>query len=76
VLGSSVFVAAAVSELFSSGGFYFFGGRYANPTIAEFGHRLIKYFPHQIENLAFWLGIALIVHVAFTLIQTHHSAKA
>ena len=75
-LGGSVLVAAAASELFSSGGFYFFGGRYANPTVAEFGNRLIKYFPHQIENLAFWLGIALVVHVAFTLIQTHHSANA
>ncbi|MDP3607600.1 MAG: hypothetical protein Q8R74_00815 [Methylophilus sp.] len=75
-LGGSVLVASVLSELFSSGGFYFFGGRYADPTIAEFGNRLVKYFPHQIENLAFWLGIALVVHVAFTLIQTNHSAKA
>ena len=75
-LGGSVAVAAVVSELFSSGGFYFFGGRYANPTIAEFMSRLAKYFPHQLENLAFWLGIALVVHVAFALVSSHKQVKA
>src|SRR3990167_1141559 len=38
-LVGSVAIAATVSELFSSGGFYFFGGRYADPTFAEFGPR-------------------------------------
>ncbi len=72
----SVSVAATVSELFSSGGFYFFGGRYTDPTLAVFGERLMKYFPHQLENLAFWLGVAVIVHVAFTLASGADRAKA
>lgn len=71
-----VAVAAAVSELFSSGGFYFFGGRYADPTLAEFGTRLVKYFPYQVESLAFWLGIALVTHVAFALVNRADRAKA
>ena len=75
-LVGSVAVAATVSELLSSGGFYFFGGRYANPTLAEFGPRLAKYFPHQLENIGFWLGIALIVHVAFVLANAANRAKA
>ncbi len=70
-----VTVAAAVSELFSSGGFYFFGGRFADPTLAEFGTRLVKYFPYQLENLAFWLGIALVAHVAFALTTRADRAK-
>ncbi len=74
-LAGSVAVAASVSELFSSGGFYFFGGRYANPTLAEFGPRLAKYFPHQLENIGFWLAIALIVHVAFVLVSNTSRAK-
>ena len=72
----SVAVAATISELLSSGGFYFFGGRYANPTLAEFGSRLAKYFPHQLENLAFWLGIALVVHVVFAFTSGSDRAKA
>ena len=74
-LGGSVVAAAVVSELLSSGGFYFLGGRYANPTLAEFGPRLIQYFPHQLVSLAFWLGVALVVHVAFVLVNAGQRAK-
>lgn len=63
----SVAVSASVSELFSSGGFYFFGGRFENPTLAVFGERLMRYFPHQLEGLGFWLGVALVVHIAVVL---------
>lgn len=75
-LAGSMLMAAIISEVLSSGGFYFFGGRYADPTMAEFGNRLIKYFPHQIENLAFWVGIAAIVHIVFALIQSNQHAKS
>ncbi|MDO9282903.1 MAG: hypothetical protein Q7T88_11030 [Methylotenera sp.] len=75
-LVGSVAIAASVSELFSSGGFYFFGGRYPDPTFAVFGERLMKYFPHQLENIGFWLGVALIVHVAFVLANRQQRAKA
>ncbi|MDO9364990.1 MAG: hypothetical protein Q7T58_01395 [Methylotenera sp.] len=74
-LVGSVAIAATVSELFSSGGFYFFGGRYPEPTLAVFGERLMKYFPHQLENIGFWLGVALIVHVAFALANRQQRAK-
>lgn len=75
-LTGSVAIGATLSELFSSGGFYFFGGRYAEPTMAEFGTRLAKYFPHQLENIAFWLGVALVVHVAFAFANGANRAKA
>lgn len=75
-LVGSVAVAATVSELFSSGGFYFFGGRYADTTLAVFGERLIKYFPHQLEGIGFWLGAALITHIIFVLANSTHHEKA
>lgn len=75
-LAGSVAVSAFISELFSSGGFYFFGGRYAEPTLSVFGERLMKYFPHQLENVAFWLGVTLIVHVIFAYANGAHRAKA
>jgi hypothetical protein len=74
-LVGSVAIAATASELFSSGGFYFFGGRYPDPTLAVFGERLMKYFPHQLENIGFWLGVALLVHVAFALATRQQRAK-
>jgi hypothetical protein len=74
-LVGGVAVAATISELFSSGGFYFFGGRYPNPTLAEFLPRLEKYFPQQLEGIAFWLGVALVVHIAFALANGASRAK-
>lgn len=71
-----VVVASAIAELFSSGGFYFFGGRYAEPTLAEFMPRLAKYFPHQLEAVAFWVVVALIAHVAFGLAKRSVQEKA
>jgi len=72
----SVAVSAIVSELLSSGGFYFFGGRYADPTFAVFSERLLKYFPQQLEGIGFWLGTALIVHVVFVLANGESRAEA
>lgn len=66
-LAGVVAASAAIAELFSSGGFYFFGGRYANPTLVEFGARLVKYYPKQLEAIAFWIVVALIAHVVFGL---------
>lgn len=73
--GGSLLVGASLSELFSSGGFYFFGGRYADPTLAVFGERLMKYFPHQLSSLAFWIGITLAIHVTFALVRGHQRAR-
>jgi len=75
-LVGSVAVAAFVSELLSSGGFYFFGGRFADPTFAVFGERLMKYFPQQLDGIGFWLVTALVVHVVFTLANRVNRAKA
>lgn len=70
----SVAVGTTVSELLSSGGFYFFGGRYVDPTLAVFGERLMKYFPQALSSFAFWMGIAIAVHVAFVLVRGHDRA--
>lgn len=74
-LVGGVGAAAFVSELFSSGGFYFFGGRYPDPTLAEFLPRIAKYFPQQLEGIAFWLVVAVIVHAAFVLTAQAHRAN-
>ena len=73
---TSVAASTGVSELLSSGGFYFLGGRFENPTLAMFGERLVRYFPHQLEGIGFWLGVALFVHIVFALSHGKHLAKA
>ncbi len=76
-LAGSVVIGAAVCELISSGGFYFFSGRFAKTSLVELGLRLAKYFPPSLVSLAFWMGIAIVVHIVFTLagsnfIRTRH----
>lgn len=76
-LAGSVVIGAAVCEIISSGGFYFFSGRFAETSLVELGLRLAKYFPPSLESLAFWMGIAIVVHIVFTLaggnfIRTRH----
>ncbi len=54
---------AGLAELFASGGFYFFSGRFAEPSLAEFIPRLVKYFPAMLSSMALYLGLAAVVHV-------------
>lgn len=67
---------ALACELFSSGGFYFYGGRYDAPTLAEFASRLLQYFPGSLENLAFYLGIAVGVHAALVAASGNRRTQA
>ena len=61
----SLMTGAAICELFSSGGFYFFSGRFEETTLVEFGQRLMQYFPHYIGSLMFYIGIAAVIHSLF-----------
>lgn len=74
-LTTAALAGAAVCDLFSSGGFYFYSGRFAAPTLTEFGARLVAYLPSMLASFAFYLGIAILVHVALVLIRGAHSAR-
>lgn len=63
-LAAAALVGIAVCEVISSGSFYFFSGRFPEPTLAEFGARLLKYGTHYLSTTAFWIGVAAVVHVA------------
>ncbi|MEJ2457720.1 MAG: hypothetical protein P8Y58_06040 [Novosphingobium sp.] len=57
---AALLVAATfVSHLFSSGGFYFLGGRYPDPTIAEFLPRIARYFPFSLMSSLMWSGVVV-----------------
>jgi len=58
----TVLIAAAMTSIFSGGGFYFFSGRYPEPTLLEYSARFIKYFPRSLTNLAVYIGLAVAVH--------------
>ncbi|PWB58535.1 MAG: hypothetical protein C3F18_02285 [Nitrosomonadales bacterium] len=55
---------ALAAELFSSGGFYFLSGKFAEPGLGEFIPRLVKYFPRMLSTMAAYLGLAALIHIA------------
>jgi hypothetical protein len=69
-LAGAALLSAATAELLSSGGFYFLGGRYVDPTLAEFGERFVRYFPRNLVSLAIYLSLAGVVHGAIRSAST------
>lgn len=63
-LAGVALAVVAVAELLTSGGFYFFSGRFAEPTLAGFVPRFATYFPHMLGTFMLYLGVAAAVHVA------------
>lgn len=76
MLGASLLGSVTLAEIFTSGGFYFFSGRFVDTSLAEFASRLAKYFPHTLQSFAFWVGVAIIVHVAFVLTRANARHQA
>lgn len=68
-LAVAVLVSAFVAELFSSGGFYFLGGRFVDPTVAEFIPRLVQYFPGGLAAMALYVAVAALMYAAFVVVN-------
>lgn len=67
-LSLSMAAGLILCELFSSGGFYFFSGRFTDISWLEFAERTTVYFPLYIESFLFYTGSAMVIHTAFSLI--------
>jgi hypothetical protein len=68
-LSLSVVIATAVSQVLSSGGIYFFSGRYTEPTFAAYGERFVTYFPSALSNIAFYIALAMAFHIIALLAE-------
>lgn len=67
-------VGTLVCELFSSGGFYLFSGRFTEPSWTEFGTRLSQYFPPYLQSMGFYLAITTIIHLCFAVLRKDQTA--
>jgi len=68
-LSLCLFSGAFICELLSSGGFYTFSGHFTNPTLAEFGERLVQYFPANLSNLVFYMFVAILIHSTVLILR-------
>ena len=51
-------------HLLSSGGFWFFSGRYPEATLAGFLPRIATYYPQSLQALALYVGAAVLLLAA------------
>ena len=64
VLAGVMSVSTLVCQLFSSGGFYFFSGRYAEPTFVGMLERIATYYPQYLATMAFYVAVAALLYAA------------
>lgn len=76
LLGGIAIAATAVCEFISSGSFYFWSGRFADPTWMEFAGRFATYFPHSLTYTLFWVAVAALAHAAFVAARAQQQARA
>lgn len=70
---AAAFAGTFACELVSSGSFYFLGGRLGATSLAEFGTRLVAYFPGDLGGAALYLGCAALLHLA---LASHRGSAA
>ncbi|ANG63422.1 cobalamin ABC transporter [Marinobacterium aestuarii] len=61
----SVLLASTLCQLISSGSYYYFSGRFADPTLAEFAQRMLRYGPLSLQSMAFYIGLTTLLHGAW-----------
>lgn len=73
-LCSSLVLGTAVCQVVSSGSFYFYSGRYTDPTMAELVNRLVKYSSAHFEAVFFYVGCAVAAYLFLSWFnRTRHS---
>ena len=63
VLAPTVAISALVCQVFTSGGFYWFSGRYAEPTFAGMLERLAHYYPSYLSTMAAYVAVAAVLYM-------------
>jgi len=66
-LAVSLVLGATLCELISSGGFYFFSGRFEQTNLTQFATRLVEYFPGAFSAVLFYVGSAGGIHTLFSV---------
>jgi hypothetical protein len=64
VLGAALLAGGMAAELFASGGFYLFSGRFADVSLVGFAHSLVDYLPGTLLALLLYVGLAALVHLS------------
>jgi len=67
-------LAATVSFAISNGSFYWLGGRYPDPNVAQYLARLWQWGPLFVRTTMSYIAVALVVHAACARLAAHSHA--
>lgn len=56
-------VGVTVCDIISSGGFYWFSGRFTDTNATEFMGRIVKFLPMFMKTTLIYLSVAAVIHV-------------
>ncbi len=68
-LTTIIVASTALCTIISSGGFYFFSGRYTDTTLFEFGQRFSLYFPDYLANVVLYVSVAVFSHILILVLN-------
>lgn len=71
----ALLASATVAYLLSKGGFWFFSGRYAEPTLSGFVARIPHYYPRALGTLAGYVGLAFALRAIWIGVTMRVSAR-
>lgn len=72
LIGATI-LGVIVCQLVSSSGFYWFSGRFAEPSLSVFFTREMRFLPAYLQTTLFYLSIATAIH--FAVIQAGKFAR-
>lgn len=61
--GLAAVVGITVCDVISSGGFYWFSGRFEDTNMTEFAGRIVRFLPMYMKSTLMFLGFATVVHL-------------
>ncbi|HDZ57436.1 MAG TPA: hypothetical protein ENI17_00820 [Pseudomonas xinjiangensis] len=64
ILAPVMAASALICQLFSSGGFYFFSGRYPDPSFTGMLERIATFYPQYLSSMALYVGVAAVLYAA------------
>lgn len=73
-LAAVLVVATIVAYQFSGGGFYLFSGTQAEPTLAGYVARVLKYAPQRLTNMAGYVAAAFALRAVWRLAAVRTAA--
>ena len=74
-LAGCSFIATSLAYWISNGAFYWLGGRYAEPNLAQYLERFFMYYGHFLLVTMSYITLAAVVHLSVILSLRHSESR-